>query len=587
MNKESRRTFHGRRGQTTLIVLLVLGTFLFGFIALAVDFSNLWFHRQTAQSAADSACIAAGADMLAHANSITTTLDSFIPPAGAASGFDCSSYMSLAPCQYAKINKVDATGGLQTNAESKQVHISFPSSIDGVVTDPGVTNIAGPNPYVRATVTDRTRVYFARLFTGNATQDVAATAACGLILQKAPIPLIVLHPYCAHAFETSGSASLKIVGGPIKSVQVNSNNTTCAAATMPTGCSGNGTVDLSEGGPSFNGSEFGVTGTPGTAPPGFIPGANGSWANALPIADPYANTPEPSGVSDAPAPQLVNYGSHGCPDQSQQCWYYQPGVYHKPIVVKGETAIFAPGVYVIAPDSFSGLDATGTHNGDASGGTLCGNPSVCESVNPTGQCRADFLVESGGVVRPAVDGGDPKAGAMFYLSSGTSTGTYGSAVFTSNAGTSSRTIDPFTTSNMVCNGGTAPDYAKLGIPPTLTGNVLQGECTAAGTYVGSGSTDTTGTARGLLFFQNRANGDSRGQMNMQGGGGLLLSGTLYAHNLATNPQAFIQLQGTPGSGTYVFGEIVTDQFVLSGNGEVAMQLSTDATLDVLKVQLLQ
>jgi hypothetical protein len=580
MNLEYRIS-HGERGQTTLIVVLVLGLFLFGFIALAVDFSNLWFHRQTAQSAADSACVAAGADMLAHANSITTTLDGFIPPAGAASGFDCSGNMSLAPCQYARINKVDATGGLQTNAESKEVHISFPSSIDGVVTDPGVTNIAGPNPYVRATVTDRTRVFFASLFTGNPTQDVRATAACGLVLQKAPIPLIVLNPHCGHSFEVSGSATLKIVGGPIKSVQVNSDNQTCAAATTATAnqCTSNGTVDLSQGGPTFDGSAFGVTGAPGSAPPNFT---GSQWSNALPIADPFANTPAPTGVPDAPpVTKNVPYTVHGCPDHSG-CYYYQPGVYHAPIVVSGVTAIFAPGVYVIKPDSYTGFDATGDENhGAASGGGLCGSPSTACVAKPTGQCTADFIVSSGGVVRPANDG-DPKAGFMFYLS-GTAAG-YGSAAFINNAGISSHTVDPFLTDNLVCPGGTAPD-PRLGIPSQVDGNVLMGQCTAKGTYLGFGSGDAAGHARGLLFFQDHSNGNVAAQMNLQGNGSYALAGTLYAH--AANDDAFIQLQGTPGSGTYLFGEIVTDQFILSGNGDVAMQLSTEATLDVLKVQLLQ
>jgi hypothetical protein len=117
--------------------------------------------------------------------------------------------------------------------------------------------------------------------------------------------------------------------------------------------------------------------------------------------------------------------------------------------------------------------------------------------------------------------------------------------------------------------------------------VLMGECTAKGTYIDpvANPTEVAGKARGLLYFQDHANGDPKGQTNMQGGGGLALAGTLYLHN--TNYQAFLQLQGTPGSGTYVFGEIVTDQFELAGNGAVAMQLSADKTIDVLKVQLLQ
>jgi len=46
------------RGQTSVFVLLVLGIFLIGAVGFAVDFANCWFHRQTAQGAADAACSA-------------------------------------------------------------------------------------------------------------------------------------------------------------------------------------------------------------------------------------------------------------------------------------------------------------------------------------------------------------------------------------------------------------------------------------------------------------------------------------------------------------------------------------------------
>src|SRR6185503_18091766 len=153
----------------------------------------------------------------------------------------------------------------------------------------------------------------------------------------------------------------------------------------------------------------------------------------------------------------------------------------------------------------------------------------------------------------------------------------GSVFFGANAGNSGgRTVDSFTTSNMTCPGGSAPP-SQLNLPSTVTGNVLMGQCTAGGTWVGAtnnGQTEATGGIRGLIFFQDRANADTKAQASMQGGGGLVLSGNVYFHNCnssgtgtgcanpSTGYNAFLQLQGTPGAGTYVLGNITADSFVL-------------------------
>jgi hypothetical protein len=564
-----------QRGQTTLTVVLVLGIFLLGFIALAVDFSNLWFKRQAAQGVADSVCQAAAVNLLIQvSNGTATTGQGFTP----GTPFDCSANKTWAACQYAQINGFSLSGIATADTEGNEVHVSFPSSVTGITTPPA--SIAGSYPFIRADATDRSRVFFATLFTGKHTQDVVANSVCGLTQSLAPIPLIVLHPSCAHSFEIGGSGSLAILGGPVKSVQVNSDNATCAAATAPSQCSGGGTIDLSAGGPNFTGSNFGVYGLPTVTnePSGYNGGTTGHWRQpSLPIPDPYALTPVPTRPSAAPAPTAVTYPNWGCPDHSG-CTLYKPGLYTQPIIVTGATAIFAKGVYYIEPTSYPGASSSGGN---------CGNPSSC-STKPSGQCNAGLLVDSNGVVRPAIDPatGDDKAGIMFYFS-GTVANKYAAAVFGSNAGKSGgRTIDAFDTSRMICPGGTVPD-PKANVPATVPGNALMGECTAKGTYIDATAnpSESAGKARGLLYFQDHANGDPKGQTNMQGGGGLALAGTLYLHN--TGYAAFLQLQGTPGSGTYVFGEIVTDQFELAGNGSVAMQLSADRTIDVLKVQLLQ
>src|SRR5262249_44865868 len=123
---------------------------------------------------------------------------------------------------------------------------------------------------------------------------------------------------------------------------------------------------------------------------------------------------------------------------------------------------------------------------------------------------------------------------------------------------------------------------------------------SAGTYIGAPSTDTVpanlaNANRGLIFFQDRANGDANAQANMHGGGGLAISGTIYAHNCPNSPtcsattdyKAFFDLQGTPGSGTFVIGEIVADQLVEAGNGSISMQLNPKAVFLVLKAEMVQ
>ncbi len=165
---------------------------------------------------------------------------------------------------------------------------------------------------------------------------------------------------------------------------------------------------------------------------------------------------------------------------------------------------------------------------------------------------------------------------MFYFTNNSA-----GAAIVQNAGARTSGIDKFDTSRATCPGGTAPDN-RLNLPTQVDGNVLMGQCTNDGTYTTGAS---TGDIRGLLFFQDHAISDVKKQTSFQGSGSLLLAGTVYAH--ASDYSDFIQLQGTPGSGTFVLGEIITDELVLSGNGSIAMQLNPNAVYHILKVALLK
>jgi hypothetical protein len=597
-----RRRGDRQAGQTTTIVALILGLFLLGLAGLTVDVTNWWVHRQTAQGAADAACTAGVMDMLANASG-----EAFggFPAGSPPAAFACSSATTAAACQYAALNGYNGTGRV-ANQASNDVLISFPSSVPGLSVCsptnpppcvPAATTV--PNPFILVNVWDRVPTSFTRLLSGRNTKDVAASAVCGILTATAPVPIIVLNPSCQHSFELSGSSTVKIIGGPTRSIEVNSSNTTCAAATNASSnqCNGNPTIDLSQGGPNFSGSEFAVVGQPKSAPTNFKPGTTGDWATGGPISDPYALVGAPTLPSASPTdgnPVSVPYDANnqsstdlgtGCPDHSG-CLLYKPGLYTNAIVVKGVTAIFAPGIYYMQ----------GTNNDNS------GSPGSGCITGPTGQSRYVLDVDSNGVVRPASNsapGSDNSNGTLFYLSGSGGAGHYGSVFFGSNAGKSGgRTIDDFETSEATCPGGTAPP-TQLNIPSTVPGDVLLGQCTTKGTYLGAGSTDTSGTIRSLVFFQDRANADANGQASMQGGGGLVIAGNMYFHNCNASGtgtgcsaptagyNAFFQLQGNNSSGTYVLGNITADELVLGGGGTIAMSLNPNAVYNVLKASLLQ
>lgn len=535
-------------GQALMLVLFAMSGVIMGILAFGLDMTNLVFHRQAAQGAADAACGAAVMDM--HANALQgTSLGGFT----VGSNFDCAGTASAAPCQYAALNGYSSPG-LKANADSNDVTVSFPSSAPGIPTAPAVVT---KYPFVQVDVVDRVRTFFASILTGSKTQDVHVKSLCALEELPGPGPIIVLHPTMLGSFNVSGTTVVQVIGGPPKAVQVNSRNANAASY------NGSGTVDISKGGPNFTGGYFGVTGGPSTAFPAsnFLSGTTGGWVYpAAPVSDPFAQLAPPS-VPSAPKvppdpfpsqcltnanPCLVAYGTNGCPDITG-CVEFGPGLYTSTLKVKNETAIFDPGIYYI--------QASGTA----------------------------FMLDSNSTVRPSTATGDGSGGTMFYLSGG-------AASITSNSG--KKLVDAFASSRVTCPNGPAPN------PPlasTLAGNVLLAPCVNNGEFQVPPTPE--GTERGILFFQDRSNTGLNASSTLNGGGGLLLVGTMYFHNCpnslttgcsATNDyQSILSLQGNSGSSTQVVGDIITDQLALGGNSTISMQLSPYSTLLFVRAGLVQ
>ena len=95
--------------------------------------------------------------------------------------------------------------------------------------------------------------------------------------------------------------------------------------------------------------------------------------------------------------------------------------------------------------------------------------------------------------------------------------------------------------------------------------------------------------KGILFFEDHT---MPAQVHtMGGGGGLTLLGTIYLNNTLATMKADathyqqLNLQGTPGSTTYVQGEIIVGVLNMGGNAGITMNLNSNSTLVVRQVAM--
>src|SRR6266568_1620216 len=222
--RQVRNRRQGDEGQVILFVLLFLGIFLLGFIGFAVDLTNMWFHRQTAQAAADAAFQAGIMDVLEIAQG--TLLP--IPGPGFTPGtpFDCSGHAAATPCWYASHNGYNGAGLGAT--DSNDLSVSFPAS-DPSLPPCGGTRITNcvppanlaPFPFLRVDLTDRFKLTFASLISGQKTMDVKAHAVCAAVLTNQPVPLIILDPArpdSLHFGGTGNAPKITMTGGPPQSI---------------------------------------------------------------------------------------------------------------------------------------------------------------------------------------------------------------------------------------------------------------------------------------------------------------------------------------------------------------------------------
>jgi hypothetical protein len=616
-------------GQAMLFTLLVLGIFLIGAMAFAIDLSNTWFNRQSAQTAADAACTAGVMDMLVLAT------DGTMPSSAnftSGTAFDCFSTPTAAPCSYAALNGFGSTmnqSSANSGALGTNVYVDFPTA-----SSVNLSSLSLPSASVAASALMRVRVtrtnstWFGALL-GTTKQGSGASAICAVINATSPIPILVLHPTKSASLLLNGGGSVSntgcgatpcgdivIAGGPAKSIQVNSSSATAI------NFNGGPTIDLCAGGNNYCGSSLGVWGAvpnPGTTnfwstsaicttqnttqTPALCSGSQNppQWNQSPPIADPLATVSAPS-VPIATFGTGNNNGVHvgyhvsGCPENPTGCQLFSPGYYPNGIDVQGETAIFSPGIYYLA--------------GSVSG---CSGASFCE--------------DSTSCIRPSTDQGDGSGGTIFYFSDANSVLVKANGGQRCNNPPGGATVDAFPI--MTGPVSTTISYLTTGVrctssstvPPnlqsvgSLTGSVLlapcntpsvSSQCASAGGNANCslnfgdplGASDPSGVQRGILFFQNRSVNASSNP-SWSGGGSMLLAGTMYFHQCVSggsdtglgctgsvwNDQ--LTLGGNSGSSTYVLGDIIVDQLHVGGSGQIIMDLNPSAAYTTLKAALVQ
>ena len=565
-------------GQASVFLLLILGTFLLASVGFAVDLSSMWFHRQAAQSAADSACVAGAMDMLyLHNGTITSSPGFTVGTAG-----NCAS-SSAALCQYAKFNGYQATtsaAGWSTSTAPGAVAVSwtFPTAVTGVTAASGITY-----PFLRVVVQEKPATWFIGLL-GVKSLTVGGSCTCGLPPGVGAAPLVILNPTVGGALTLSGGAHIVIVGGPQTSIQVNSSadgSPSSNASSNAVYCNGgNGyPIDTSAAGPAGTGGDLAIVGGPATNQ--FCGGnyilnntTKAHWRSPVAATlDPYGSVPaptQPAGkVAEAITPVAtvaqgyipnsdptygyiegtwVASGTDSCPNTAaRQHYLTHSSTYpNNNGNIYGNCLEFTPGYYP------NGIDTVGLAS--YANDVVLFMPGVY-------YLNGNLNVGSSTTLRNAWVGTQPSTqGVMFYFLSG-------GPLFSGGSGAASSVITSVPSNYMNCSSTVTP----VGTPASLTGNMLVSQCSAGGTYIGAPSADAysaTGN-RGLLFFA--AHSDTYNGTLIGAGATLNFSGVLYFHN--SGYADLVELNGAGGSTTYAIGSIVVDQLTLRGSGTINMDLT--------------
>jgi len=577
MNRTSQKNKRraNESGQAAVFLVLAMGLFLIGSMGFVVDGANLWFHRQSAQTAADAACTAGAMSMLSVAAGANPPNPNWIGNSfqcsGSGSGGGNSPNSGLVPCQYAAFNGYSSSG-LQANKAGTDVSVSFPGSFASIPScSEGIALCSAEaianTPYLQVNVTDRVQTTFIGMLNGGHTVDVGAQAMCGLSNVLSAVPVVVLNPNAPNGLGVNNtlhiSGNISVLGAP-KSIQVNSTDGDAVDRFS-------GTISLDNMTNGDGNGEFAVAGRESESSAGVSPSVK--WVNVAGIvSDPFAtvSAPRTQGLRDcSQITDCVFYGAQpgtrGCPP-GVSCDSYLAGYYptfqNCPGALNGQAAIcvqkgqpngiaaatglavFQPGIYYLGEDFYA---------------------------DPTTSC-----------LRSATTGGDGSGGTMFYLAH--------VAVLDVAAGSGTAcasSMPPVSLSGTECLNN------NLSLPSVIvTGNVLLAPCT--GKY---GDPSNANQVRGMLLFQERdVTPQNFATWSGSSSNSFALIGNIYLHNCRLDqsgdtgancdPNAFQETLNL-GSNGYIVGGIVVDQLQINSGANVNVVLNPNPQYYTLKASLLQ
>lgn len=536
------------KGQAVLLVVISMSVFLFGALGMAVDGSQLFAQRQMAQMAADAAA-QAGIVTIFNGSTVIGT-----------SSYWCTSANTTSPCTYAHKNNFTAgatacSSGSDATPGNDCIKVDPNPGVSVTGLDPGTPN------ELQVTITRAVPMTVLKMV-GLNSFNITARATAAILDIQAPVPILVTQPWQSDSFDVnSGSATIKITGGPQRSIQVNSYSSTSIGSPFHNG------VDLRTAGPFGTGADFGDFGGPSGAGAVLL-GPLGSTEHFIqpadPIDDPLINVSAPSiPGTTAPAPVPVTDSTYGCPplqSPPKPCMIYFPGVYTNDINVSNQTAIFAPGIYYMTASSGHGA---GFYSG------ANGNIQMASGLSDTSTTAAYTLntithkIDAGGVTaccgtNTSWDGTQANGGVLFYFTGPTTSGSCPASNTGSTPGSTPETI----------NVGSNSNVSLIGSP-------------------------SSGAYKGILFFIDH-NADSRFE-RLGGGGSMTLYGTIYTTNskskmgltslapCSLNQQLYIN--GSSGNTTTITGEIITSTLHIGGTGNITMTLSPLPSITVRQIAL--
>ncbi|HKO19245.1 MAG TPA: pilus assembly protein TadG-related protein, partial [Acidobacteriaceae bacterium] len=203
------RVLEREEGQSVVLVVLAMGIFLIGAVGLGFDGSHLYSERMRAQLAADAA--AQAAMMSVFDGTYNAGAAQF--PVSSGGNYVCGSTLATAstPCVYADKNGFNSSNG-------DTITLSYPASSAA----PGVQLASGyPTELIQVEVDRDVPTTLMRMLGPSAT-TVKAIGIAAIVSVNSPIPIIVIHPNLTQSFYVNGQPTVKICGGPQRSIQVNS-----------------------------------------------------------------------------------------------------------------------------------------------------------------------------------------------------------------------------------------------------------------------------------------------------------------------------------------------------------------------------